>query len=313
MRATSVKWPDGPAEQPDTRLAASSSGADAIRTWLVRGTRNIAIDPRRRRGGFRKSRQLLVEDGESVPSTDGVWRDLVSALRRHTVHSGLGQLSQEERQVVTLAYLQGHTNREIAAMLSVSVSTVSRRLSTALDRLENYLRRTGTWVSSIALVGLAFVVRHISTFSRFMTAAHRAAWYNTVAVTATGTATAVALGLVAISADSPPPRHPSAPATARLNPSASPAGESSQLPGLTLVLPDTVSSRTGQPPGANRAQGQAGHSANHTTPSTDPGCDGNPTSAPPPVPVGSRSNHPQDAPVTHPTAGGCGPRGSEAP
>src|SRR5439155_1576805 len=35
------------------------------------------------------------------------------------------------------------------------------------------------------------------------------------------------------------------------------------------------------------------------------GCHGNPTSAPPPVPVGPRGDHPSGAPVTHPGPGGC--------
>lgn len=313
MRANSVKWPDVPAEQPDARLAASVSQAGAIRTWLARGTRKFAIDPGRGRGGYRQARQLLVEDGESVRSTDGVWRDLVSALRRHTVHSGLAQLSQEERQVLTLAFLQGHTNREIAAMLAVSVSTVSRRLSTALERLEDYVRRSGAWVSAIALFGLAFVVRRTRSFGRFVSTAHSATWPNTLTATAAGAATAVALGLVALSADSPSLKHPAAPATARLNPFVPLTDEPSQLPSLSPALPDTVASRSGQPTGPNRASGQGGQSPNQTAASTDPGCDGNPTSAPPTVPVGSRTNHPTRAPVTHPTAGGCGPHGAEGP
>lgn len=315
MRATSVEWSEGPAEQRDLRLATPASPAGAIRTWLVSGTRKFAIDPRRARGRNRHARHILVEDGESesVRSTDLVWRDLVSALRRHTVHSGLAQLSHEDRQVLTMAYLQGHTNREIAAMLSVSVSTVSRRLSAALERLEDYLWRTGTWVSSLLLIALALLTRRTRSVGRFVSTAHSQAWTNSLAATAAGAATVVALGLVTISADSPTLKHPSAPATARVNPSGPLTGETAQVPGILSVLPDAGSTRTGQPPGAPATSGQPDQSPKLTTSSTDPGCDGNPTSAPPAVPVGTRTNHPTGAPVTHPTAGGCGPHGAEAP
>jgi RNA polymerase sigma factor (sigma-70 family) len=319
MRATSAKGPVGTlVELPDSRRAASASPPGqlppgAVRSWLVRGTRNLVIDPRRRRGGYAQAKQLLVEDGQSAPSNDGVWRDLVSALQRHTVLSGLAQLSHEERQVVILAYLQGRTNREIAAMLAVSVSTVRRRLSAALERLELYVRGTGGWLSSMVLLGLTLGMRHTRTAARFVTTAHTTAWPNTLAFTAAGTATVVALGLVALSPDSGAPKHPSAPATVAWNPLAPPADGSSDLPGLSPVLPDTVSSRTGQPSGANSATDSAGQSPSHTTVPADPGCDGNPTSAAPAAPVGSRTNHPTTAPVTHPTAGGCGPYGAEFP
>lgn len=318
MRATSVKGPgDSLAELLDARPAASASPAvqspvGVIRSWLVRGTRNLAIDPRRHRGGYTQTKHLLVEDAQSLPPTDGVWRDLVAALQRHTVHSGLAQLSQEERRVLILAYLQGHTNREIAAMLDVSVSTVGRRLSTALERLEQYVRSSGTWVSSIVLLGLAHVVRNTRSVARFVTTAHSTASPSTLSLTAAGAATVVALGLVILSPYSPPAMHQSAPVTAPWDPLVPLSDQSSRPPGLSPVLPGIVYSRTGQLPGSNTS-GQADQTPNHTTASWDPGCGGNPTTAAPAVPVGSPTNHPTTAPVTHPTAGGCGPNGAEFP
>ena len=98
---------------------------------------------------------MLATDGDPMPDPPGAWGGLVSALQRHTVHGELAQLSKEDRQILSLAYLSGHTNREIAAMLRVSVSTVRRRLSAALARLEESMRRAGTWVSVLALLGLA--------------------------------------------------------------------------------------------------------------------------------------------------------------
>jgi len=313
MRATSVKGPRGAlAELLDARPAATASPAGVIRSWLVRGTRNLVIDPRRHRGGYTRTKQLLIDDPESLAPTDGVWRDLVAALQRHTVHSGLAQLSQEERQVLILAFLQGRTNREIAAMLDVSVSTVGRRLSTALERLEQYVRRSGTWVSSIVLVGFAHVVRNSRSGAQFVTTAHSTASPSTLSLTAAGAATILAFGLIALSPGSPRATHQSAPVTAPWNPLTPLTDESARLPALSPLLPGTVYSPTGQPPGSNTSS-QAGQTPNHTSASVHPGCGGNPTTAAPAVPVGSPTDHPTTAPVTHPTAGGCGPDRAEFP
>src|SRR5690348_7645236 len=98
--------------------------------WLVKGSSRSPVDPRRKLGRHGGARRLLA-GGEVVPGTHDTWRDLVSALQRHTVHSELAQLSKDDRQLLSLAYLSGHSNREIAAMLNVSVRTVSRRLTAA--------------------------------------------------------------------------------------------------------------------------------------------------------------------------------------
>ncbi len=283
-----------------------------MRSWLVRGTRKLAADPRRSRGGHGQARQLLAEDGRHAATTHDLWRGLVSALQRHTVHSALAQLSEGERQVLIWAYLEGHTNRQIAAMLSVSVSTVRRRLSIALEKLENHVRRAGTWVSSIALLGLTYVVKRTGSIERLGSAARSAGWPSLVALTAAGTMTAAAVGIAVINPGQAGVQPPSSLSISGLSPFSSLANRTSPLTGQGPSGPSTTSTGTAQPAGAVRASGQTGHSADPTA-NTDPGCDGNPTSAPPTVPVGSRTGHPAGAPVTHPTAGGCGPHGAEVP
>jgi DNA-binding CsgD family transcriptional regulator len=310
MGVNAGAWPDMSPEPTNARQADSVPQAGAIRTWLARGTRKFGVDPRRGRGGYSQARQLLVEDGESVRPADGVWRDLVSALQRHTVHSGLAQLSQEDRQVLTLAFLQGHTNREIAAMLAVSVRTVSRRLSTALERLEDHVRRGGAWVSSIALLSSAFMDRRIGSIGRFASNAQPASWPNALTATA---ATVVALSIVALSADSATLKHPAVPPTATSNPLVPFAAAPSQVSSVSPALPVTVAARGGQHTGSGRASAQGAQSLNQTAASAAPGCNGNPTSAAPTVPVGSSTGNAGGAPVTHPTAGGCGPHGAEGP
>ena len=179
-------WPEGTEVGPD--LPADQQASGAMRSWLVRGTRKFALDPRRRYGRHGQSRKLLADEGAKSSSSYGTWQDLVAALQRQAVHSALAQLRRADRQILTLAYLQGRTNREIAAMLGVSVSTVRRRITAALSSLDEHVRKARIWVSSLPV----FFLLHGRSFR----------WPGGVAMAATATAAAVTLGLVAIGPES---------------------------------------------------------------------------------------------------------------
>jgi hypothetical protein len=127
------------------------------------------------------------------------------------------RLSAAERQVVTLAYLEGRTNRQIAATLGVSVSTVRRRLWLALEHLDEYVRRTGTWVSSILLLGLVYVIDRSARLGRFANPAGATDWTHRLAATvAVGAVTAAGISLLATNLNSSNANHASPRATARL-------------------------------------------------------------------------------------------------
>lgn len=140
----------GPSVGP-TPLDSDIAPRDAIRSWLFRGVSPFGHE--RRSGGRRNARRVLGDDASAV----GGWQGLASALQRHTLHDALIRLEPEERRIVTLAYLQGRTNREIALLLGIPVSAVGRRLSAALDHLDAFVRRTGSWTAAILLLGLSYV------------------------------------------------------------------------------------------------------------------------------------------------------------
>jgi len=71
----------------------------------------------------------------------------------------------------------------------------------------------------------------------------------------------------------------------------------SAAPTAVVVAPDQTAAK-----GHNGPQ----HAANQASVTASRICYGNPTSAPPAVPVGPRAGHPQEPPVTHPGPGGCG-------
>ncbi|HKW70415.1 MAG TPA: sigma-70 family RNA polymerase sigma factor [Candidatus Dormibacteraeota bacterium] len=178
-------WPEGTDFDPEPPAEQQATGA--MRSWLVHGTRKFAIDQRRRFGRHGESRRLLAADGAKTSSARGTWQDLVAALQRQAVHGALAQLRTTDRQILTLAYLQGHTNREIAARLGVSVRTVSRRLAAALARLDEYVRQAGIWMASVAVVGIAHF--------------RAARWPGGATTAAAATAAVVALGVVAVGTD----------------------------------------------------------------------------------------------------------------
>src|SRR5665213_2408928 len=301
MRAFKHQLRDAPEEGP----LGEHGRMDAVRSWLASGHHIFGVDPRRRRGHHGHARQLLAGDLRSNEATAGDWQGLASALDRHTVRGGMTELSAEERRVITLAYMEGRTNREIAAILGVSVSTVRRRLWVALKRLDAYISRTRTWLPAIVLLGSGYVM----TRAHRLVQAANADWTQRVASTvAIGAVTAAAIGL-AVTPDSPWSTRSSAPAAAPMTATAPRV----PLPEAPALLSDLDTSRnsttqTADLPAATRptvrviptepvAQppSTGSHHPNH-------GCDGNPTSAAPPVPVG---RHAHGSPVTHPSAGGC--------
>jgi Sigma-70, region 4 len=279
---------------------------DAMRSWLVNGVH--LVDRRRRFGSHGRARELLVVDRPGTENASERWQALAAALHRHTVRGGLSELGSDERRVITLAYLEGRTNREIAAMLGVSVATVRRRLWIALGLLEAYIARTGVWLSAFILVAATSALRAATRGGRWVTAAvgstDRA--QRLVSTLTAGALSAGVLGIVALTSDSSVP-HKSppavrAPSIAQTNATApSVASIPSHLPPPSsverIVVAEANTARATDVDTRDASAAQAGH--------RNSGCDGNPTSAPPAVPVASGTSRPSGAPVTHPDAGGC--------
>ena len=178
-----------------------------------------------------------------------------------------------------------------------------------LKRLDAYISRSRSWLSAILVLGAAYVIERTARLGRFANTdwTHKAA--STVAV---GAVAVAAIGLTAISPDSirPEARVPATAPGLAAGPSAgenapqAPVSDVGPVPLARLLNTDSppgVSPRVKpikNPPVAGTQPGTGGRHPNQ-------GCDGNPTSAAPPVPVGSPTSHSAGAPVSHPTAGGC--------
>jgi len=275
-------------ESPEDKNGAGSlQETGALRSWVVGGTRRTAIDPRRRSGANAKARRLLTSDEARRAGVYGGWLGLVAALQRHTVRDAMAEMPKEDRNILTLAYLHGHTNDQIAQALNVSVRTVSRRLTNALGKLEEHVTSLGVWMLSAVLLVLASL-RNLRE-------------HQAITIAAVGAATVVAIGVVASNPAAAPAKSALAPSTGHSIAAALPVDSD---PALTQAV---TSASVEQAATAAVNAAKPAHKPSQETVEATNGCGGNPTSAPPSVPVGPRGPAPHSAPVTHPGKGGCGP------
>ena len=284
---------------------------DPMRSWLVSGIHLFGVDPRRRFGGHGHSKELLVIGDPEGGASDHLHR-LAAALHRHTLRGGLERLSPEERRLITLAYLEGRTNRQIASAMGVSVSTVRRRLGAALQRLDAYISRSGAWLAALVVMAAGYVteqaVRLGRSASGFAVSAERT--QKLAATLTAGAMTVAAVGVFGVTTDAPIHEKSAPSATSSFTvptiASAQKVGSGPDTPptdvsGHARTFVVEAKARRDSPVPAATVVAPPPTVAHHA----NNGCGGNPTSAPPTVPVGSKDSHPTGAPVTHPTAGGC--------
>jgi RNA polymerase sigma-70 factor (ECF subfamily) len=111
-------------------------------TWLYRVARNRAVDLNRRR---RARPESVGEDplrgvsGGPEPEADVDGWDMARAL---------SSLPSEHREVLTMAYFEGLSQREISQRIDLPLGTVKSRTTAALKRLRRALESSvvvGTW------------------------------------------------------------------------------------------------------------------------------------------------------------------------
>lgn len=103
--------------------------------WVVRVASNLAIDSVRRT--TRRERILTVQRAaEAVPAGDD------AAAERVAVAIAVGRLPRRQREVITLRYLIGLPEAEVAAALGLSPNTVKTHGARALATLRGRLGPT---------------------------------------------------------------------------------------------------------------------------------------------------------------------------
>lgn len=113
-----------------------------LRAWLYRVAHNLMVDEFRLRKN--QERDLLEEDGEELLSLEQAPAVLVQhGEQRKAVLGALRRLSLKQQAVLTLKYLQGLENEEIARALDLTPGTVRALQFRGLRALERQLRQQG--------------------------------------------------------------------------------------------------------------------------------------------------------------------------
>ncbi len=116
-----------------------------VSTWLTSITRHRAIDQLRRRGS--RPEQHSVTWAElppgAEPSVNGPEQAAALAADSDRVRSAMAQLSDEQKQVLALAYFQGLTQSQIAESLGLPLGTVKTRIRLGMQKLREMLQEEG--------------------------------------------------------------------------------------------------------------------------------------------------------------------------
>jgi RNA polymerase sigma-70 factor, ECF subfamily len=110
--------------------SAEKGGAAA---WIFTIARNLRIDRLRKEVVWY---ELSHEMEQTIPSSEPAVDDLVSERERQgRVRDVLAQLSAEQREVVTLGYIDGLSHSQIAERLSLPLGTVKSRMRLAYQKV----------------------------------------------------------------------------------------------------------------------------------------------------------------------------------
>jgi RNA polymerase sigma-70 factor (ECF subfamily) len=112
----------------------------SVRSWTLGIVRNRAIDALRRVSG--PAPKLDLDDDAVLEARPSQTLTDSEAIRRDTadrVRGALGELPQEQSQVITLAYFGGFSHSEIAKMLGAPLGTIKGRMRLGLEKMRDTL------------------------------------------------------------------------------------------------------------------------------------------------------------------------------
>jgi RNA polymerase sigma-70 factor (ECF subfamily) len=112
----------------------------SVRSWMLSGVRNRAIDALRSKAG--KAPKLTLDDESILEQRPAVELTDEEAMRHETageVRGAIGRLPGEQSRVIELAYFGGFSQSEIARMLGVPLGTVKGRMRLGLKKIRGEL------------------------------------------------------------------------------------------------------------------------------------------------------------------------------
>ncbi|SCG53033.1 ECF RNA polymerase sigma factor SigK [Micromonospora coxensis] len=106
--------------------------------WVFTIAHRRAVDRvRSEQAGAERVRRVAAGSGETP--YDEVAEEAAARLERQQVRRCLTELTQVQREAITLAYYGGHSYREVAGLLDTALPTVKTRMRDGLIRLRDCL------------------------------------------------------------------------------------------------------------------------------------------------------------------------------
>lgn len=104
--------------------------------WIFTIARNLRIDRIRRAGRETNAIANMDEPGEDIDQPDEV---CISTERDGRIRSAIALLSEDQRRVVQLSFVEDKAHPEIARELNIPLGTVKSRIRLAMKRLREVL------------------------------------------------------------------------------------------------------------------------------------------------------------------------------
>jgi RNA polymerase sigma-70 factor (ECF subfamily) len=126
------------------KVAEQASEFDPVRdeenAWILLRVRAQALSMLRQQARYRGRRDLTATvPAEIVPREDGVWRAVMSAANPPMVRGAVDELTEAQRETLTLAYWKGLRPEEISKQRGVPEEIVRENLRAALQRVRDVL------------------------------------------------------------------------------------------------------------------------------------------------------------------------------
>ncbi|HEX7133088.1 MAG TPA: sigma-70 family RNA polymerase sigma factor [Iamia sp.] len=123
-------WIKAPLRDPERQPPLAWVATIAHRRAIDRVRSEQAESDRRRREAYRTA---TGDRGDPTADT------ATEHIEWQQIHAALDALSPRQHEVIELAFYQGHTYREVAAILGIPLGTVKTRVRDALIRLRRHL------------------------------------------------------------------------------------------------------------------------------------------------------------------------------
>ena len=122
------------------RAADFDAGRGRVFTWLVTIARSRALDRLRALGSRARTAEEVVAHSPQDQAGDAA-KEAVQSEQGRIVRQALGELPEEQKRTLFLAYFEGLTQTEIAARLGDPLGTVKTRMRAGLMKLREVLRQ----------------------------------------------------------------------------------------------------------------------------------------------------------------------------